>query len=131
MSRQLSVSGVVVFGDLIGWRLGYPTANIQCNDIPAELTDGVYAARIDYNGTQYDGMLVVGDENRRKPGVKKVELHLFDFSGNLYGEKLSATVVKRIRTFRPFHSEKELIAQIAKDCAEGRKILKSASRKRL
>lgn len=123
MNEPLTVSGIVVFGDMIGRRLGYPTANIHYTDIPPELTDGSYAAWITYNGTTYGGMMVIGDENRKRPGTKKVELHLFDFSGNLYGEYLSAVVVKKIRDFRKFSDEKELIAQIAQDCKKGRAVL--------
>ena len=113
-------SGVVVSGDKLGRKLGYPTANLKIS--PAVLPkDGVYAGEVfgDNLGVRL-GAVSVG----RRPtvaGNKRVfEVYIPGFKGNLYGAKLQVSLIKKIRDQKKFDSIEELKRQIAEDV---RKIL--------
>lgn len=102
-------SGVVVRGDGVGRRLGYPTANL---DIPLEETgfpDGVYAALAAIFGKRYPAALLVD----RK--TKKIEVHLLDYAGQeCYGELLTVQPLTRVSDIEPLEGE-ALKAKIAND----------------
>lgn len=118
------ILGRVTEGNRIGRDLGYPTANISVgNDVGT--ADGVYAAVVEYGGQRYGAMANLGI----KPtfpgeGRRVLELHLLDFSGNLYGEHLTAELLEFIRPERKFASPEELRAQIEKDKQTITEILK-------
>ncbi|MFH1235789.1 MAG: riboflavin kinase [Parcubacteria group bacterium] len=122
MSGQIQLSGIVIHGDGLGKTYGYPTANIDCVP-PADLTDGIYAASITLGNDRLRGLVIIGDRNRLHPDDKKVELHILNFTSDLYGKTLSAGLVQKIRPFMTFTTTIELIRQIEKDCREAEKIL--------
>lgn len=123
MKRLYTLEGVVIKGDGLGVKYGYPTANIDCKRIPVALTNGIYAARIFIASKKHHGLLIMGDKNRIHPGQNKIELYVLDFEGNLYGQKLSAEIVEKIRPFKKFGSTRELITQIEEDCQRARLLL--------
>lgn len=111
------ISGEVVHGDKIGRAIGFPTANLQVDDerklLPAA---GVYAVKIALRGKEYAGMLNVGIRPTvSDSGIVRLETHIFGFDGNLYGEKITVSLVRRVRGERKFDGIQELSDQLARD----------------
>lgn len=123
------IRGVVQVGDRRGRELGYPTANVALKDIlhPAY---GVYAswARIVEDGPDAPWMpsaTNIGIRPMFALPQGQVETYIFDFSREIYGKTLRVRPVRRLRGEAKFDSLDALIAQIGKDCAEARDILKT------
>lgn len=118
LGRAFEVPGIVVHGDKRGRTLGFPTANVQQMDgcfIPAT---GVYAVRILVQDVWHNGVCNVGYKPTFKdPNNKQltIEVHIFDFNKNIYGEEVVVGWYKRIRSERKFNGIDELIAQIELD----------------
>lgn len=111
LGRPPEVEGTVVRGDGRGRELGFPTANLE---VPEDLLvppDGVYA------GWALEGRAAVSiGTNPHFDGLeRRVEAHLLDFDGDLYGERLIVEIWSRIREQRRFDSLEELVAAIGKD----------------
>jgi riboflavin kinase/FMN adenylyltransferase len=111
LGRPPEVEGIVVRGDGRGRELGFPTANL---DVPEELLvppDGVYA------GFSYDRLAAVSiGTNPHFDGVeRRVEAHLLDFDGDLYGQRLVVEIWSMIREQRRYDSVEELVAAIGAD----------------
>lgn len=129
LGRPFAVFGEVVHGDGLGARLGFPTANL---DPQHELLppNGVYACWARRGGPEPEPALpaVVNIGVRPTLGASaapgpRVEAHLLDFSGDLYGKVLELEFVQALRAERRFGSLDELCAQIARDAAAARGIL--------
>ena len=116
LGRPPEVEGIVVRGDGRGRELGFPTANL---DVPERLLvppDGVYA------GWARDRRAAVSiGTNPHFDGVeRRVEAHLLDFDGDLYGERLVVELWSRLRGQRRFDSLEELVAAIGDDVEQTR-----------
>lgn len=126
LGRNYSVQGTVIHGNKNGKKIGFATANIHVNDphklIPA---DGVYAVKISYGSKEYSGMLNIGNRPTIKDGGKTIEVHIVDFSKDIYDEKLKIAFVKRIRNEMKFAGMDALKQQLKKDKEEVLEILKS------
>lgn len=117
LGRPYCLAGKVVSGNHIGTTLGFPTANIEpdpCKFVPG---NGAYAIRAIANNQEYYGMLNIGNRptinnNTEQPTI---EAHLFNFSGNLYGQTVSVYFIEKIRNERQFASLDELRAQLYAD----------------
>lgn len=106
-------SGIVSAGQKKATALGYPTANIVCKgDVPS----GIFAGDVVWNDAIYPAALYKED------GKNAIEAHLLDFSGDLYGEKLTFRAIQKIRDVKKFPSQEDLIAAIAADVATIKKI---------
>lgn len=107
--------GVVIRGNGLGHRLGFPTANIAvAADIPVR--DGVYAGEVNFAGTLYRSVVNVGTRPTVGSGGERfAEAHLLDFSDDLYGESVIIFLLEYIRPEQRFASVAELKAQIAED----------------
>ncbi len=90
------VTGTVVHGDRRGRELGYPTANLRL-DPGCDLRHGVYAVRVALDGRRIDGVANFGRRPMFDAGIVLLEVHLFDFSGDLYGRSLDVAVISWIR----------------------------------
>jgi riboflavin kinase/FMN adenylyltransferase len=119
------VSGMVVHGDKRGRELGFPTANIQV-DPNCRLRHGVYAVRVGIGNARYDGVANFGRRPMFDSGVVLLEVFLFDFAGNLYGEKLDVAFIGWIRPEEQFGSLAELIQQMEEDSRIARASLAQA-----
>lgn len=121
------LQGTVEEGYQVGRTLGYPTANLQLTDsfklIPA---NGVYAVRVTVDEAQtYDGMLCIGHRPTLHNGThQSIEVHLFDFTGNLYHHTLRIEFVQYTRSERQFSSLDELRQRMALDEQEIRTLLR-------
>jgi riboflavin kinase/FMN adenylyltransferase len=123
LGRRWAVEGVVALGQKLGRTLGFPTANFTLGEI-VEPRYGVYAVRATTSaGRSYDGVANFG----RRPTVGSpeplLETHLFDFTGDLYGEPLEVAFEDFIREERKFESLEALRDQIALDSIEARRRL--------
>ncbi len=112
-----SISGEVVHGDKIGRTIGFPTANLKVDDerklLPAA---GVYAVKVSWQGKEYRGMLNVGIRPTvSNSGIVRLETHIFGFDGDVYGEKITVSIVQRVRGERKFDTLQELAAQLSRD----------------
>ena len=123
LGRPYSLEGVVVSGEKRGRKLGFPTANIQ-TDYELIPDSGVYAvrARIDY-GLWIDGIANLGYNPTFQGQKFKIEVHLFDFSADIYGCDIEVYFFERIRSERRFSSVKELILQLSLDVQQAKSIL--------
>ncbi|MEW6671763.1 MAG: bifunctional riboflavin kinase/FAD synthetase [Thermodesulfobacteriota bacterium] len=123
LGRDYQIRGVVVPGRNRGGRqLGFPTANIQMEDELCPKT-GIYAVTVDCGGSSYPGVANIGYSPTFDDHQFTIEVHLMDFSGDLYGKRLRVNFIKRLRDEKRFDNLDELSAQIGKDVAEARKIL--------
>jgi riboflavin kinase/FMN adenylyltransferase len=117
-------------GDRRGQQLGFPTANLRPRAAPL-VPDGVYAVRVAWTEQQSGrrsergGVANVGRNPTFGPGRDRtLEPHLFDFDGNLYGERLQVSFIERLRGEMRFASVDALVEQIRKDAARAREVLK-------
>ncbi|MFW6081819.1 MAG: riboflavin kinase, partial [Desulfosalsimonas sp.] len=110
-----------------GRKLGFPTANIRIQDELCPKT-GVYAVMAQTAEGSYKGVANIGYSPTFDDYIFTVEVHLLDFSGNLYGQKIQVNFIERIRDEKKFNSIEELSAQIGKDIDSARKILSGMQR---
>jgi riboflavin kinase/FMN adenylyltransferase len=112
------LAGYIVEGSRIGRKIGFPTANIHPSD-PNKLIpmNGVYAIMAEIKGLLKGGMLNIGFRPTldSAAAVKTIEAHLFDMSGDLYGEKIVIHFLKRIRDEMKFRNLEELKTQLIRD----------------
>ena len=124
LGRPWTIRGVVAHGDARGRTIGFPTANIALGR-HLEPARGVYAVTV----TLPDGRACHGVANiGRRPTVNagpesRLEVNLFDFAGDLYGQELGVALHVFLRPERKFAGLDELRAQIGADAAEARQIL--------
>lgn len=128
LGRAFEVPGIVVHGDKRGRTMGFPTANVQHSEGSFVPSTGVYAVRILVQNEWHDGVCNVGykptfnDPNNKQLSI---EVHIFNFDKNIYGEKVVVGWYHRIRSEQKFNGIQELIAQIEKDKQSAVEFLKS------
>ncbi|MBR2325935.1 MAG: riboflavin kinase [Alistipes sp.] len=108
------VEGVVIGGNRLGRRLGFPTANIDLKDYP-DIAHGVYRSKVWVGDEEYFAMTNVGVRPSVDGSKRLLETHLFGFRGLLYGLKLRVELYEKIRDEKKFSSVEELRKQIASD----------------
>jgi riboflavin kinase/FMN adenylyltransferase len=123
LSRPHRIRGIVTHGAGRGAGLGFPTANLDEIDtlIPA---DGVYAARAFIEGQTrtWPAACHIGPNVTFGEQIRKVEAHLLDFQGDLYGQTIELDILQQIRPSRPFAGLEALLAQIQADVEQTRLI---------
>jgi riboflavin kinase/FMN adenylyltransferase len=123
LGRHYQIRGKVVTGrDRGGKLLGIPTANINLHDELCPKT-GIYAVTVECEGKQHRGVANIGDSPTFEDHEFTVEVHILDFSDNIYGKKIRVNFIKRIRDEKKFSDISELIAQIKLDIAAAYEIL--------
>jgi riboflavin kinase/FMN adenylyltransferase len=117
--------GAVVAGAKRGRALGFPTANIALGT-DCKLRHGIYAVRVERaDGTLHDGVANFGRRPTFDDGPPLLEVWLFDFDGDLYGETLAVSLIDWIRPEAKFESVEALVAEVGRDAAKARQILAS------
>lgn len=111
----MTFKGLVVRGDGIGRQLGFPTANVQVEGAPPP--NGVWAVKVRNLG---NGVCNVGVRPTVGGAKLVVEIHLLDFSGDLYGQELLFETTRKLREERKFPSLDALREQIARDVEAAR-----------
>lgn len=116
LGRNYSISGIIVKGKQLGRTIGFPTANIQVREI-AKLVpaDGVYAVKVYYREEEFGGMLNIGNRPTVDGTFKTIEVNIFNFDREIYGENLKVEFLLKIRNEQKFNGLNELKAQIALD----------------
>jgi len=123
MGRPFRMSGRVIRGRQLGRKLGYPTANIKLAALPSPLM-GVFAIRVCRNDTDWiDGVANLGTRPAVGGEGMLLEAHLFDFEGNLYGERLEVEFVKKLRDETNFEDIDDLVVQMQEDERQARNYL--------
>ncbi|MDQ0482902.1 bifunctional riboflavin kinase/FAD synthetase [Guptibacillus hwajinpoensis] len=126
LGRHYTVKGTVVQGDQRGRTIGFPTANVDLKgDYIVPLT-GVYAVRMKAEDSWMNGVCNIGYKPTfydDKPEHPSLEVHVFDYEGNLYGQEVMVEFHKKIRGEVKFPSVDALIQQINQDSEEARRIL--------
>jgi len=125
LGRPYSVRAVVERGAGRGRTIGVPTINLSSPD-PRKLLppDGVYAVRVEIDGKRYGGMMNQGPRPTFGVHARGIEIHLFDFTGDLYGATVTVEWVRRLRDTQTFASRQALVDQIERDAIAARAILK-------
>lgn len=117
LGYRYAIEGVVVEGQQIGRKIGFPTANLKTNAEKLIPKNGVYAVEINHNAQIYKGLLNIGTRPTVEGNNRTIEVHLLNFDGDLYGEHLTLHIEKRLRDEYKFASLDELKNQIEKDIA--------------
>jgi riboflavin kinase/FMN adenylyltransferase len=123
LGRYYQIRGVVTTGRNRGGRLlGFPTANIILQDELCPKT-GVYAVTVEFGSKTHKGVANIGYSPTFDDHVFSVEVHILDFSENIYDRKIRVNFIQRIRDEKKFSNISELSDQIKKDIVKARKIL--------
>jgi len=117
LSYNYSLEGKVIEGNKLGREIGFPTANIEINDqnkvIPRE---GIYATSVYLGNTKYPGMAYIGKRPTvSSNGEQRIEVHILNFSNEIYGEIIRLEFVKFLREGKTFGSLTELREQLIRD----------------
>jgi riboflavin kinase/FMN adenylyltransferase len=111
LGRPAELDGTVVLGDQRGGTLGYPTANLAVAPELLVPAYGIYAG----SALSHRAAMSIGVNPHYGGDERRIEPHLLDFEGDLYGRRLVVELWQRLRDERAFGSEEELVAQIARD----------------
>lgn len=121
LGRQYSISGHVIHGDKKGRTIGFPTANIPIKRKICAV-NGVFAVTVNrQDGTEYPGVANIGHRPTVGGTRTQLEVHLFNFSQEIYGEILNVTFHKKLRDEKKFDSFEELKNQIEQDSKSAQK----------
>jgi riboflavin kinase/FMN adenylyltransferase len=124
LGRGYRLRGRVGSGQRRGQALGFPTANL-CDIQTVIPGNGVYAVHVEAGGVNGPGAANIGPNPTFGENARKVEVHLIDFHGDLYGRELAVDFKARLRDTRPFNGPAELVEQLRRDVAEARRIAAS------
>jgi riboflavin kinase/FMN adenylyltransferase len=119
------VSGEVIHGDKRGRELGFPTANLKLSP-SCGLKHGIYAVRADIAGTRHDGVASFGRRPMFDDGAPLLEVFLFDFDGDLYGQAIDVAFIGWIRHEQKFESIETLKRHMTVDAIQARDAVKRA-----
>lgn len=114
LGRPYTLIGTVTDGDRRGRDIGFPTANLAVSDqlVPG---DGVYAGRASASDRSYLAAISIGHAPTFAGVDRRVEAHLLDFAGDLYGQSIQLGFERRLREQRTFDSPEELAGQLHRD----------------
>ena len=129
LGRPYTVNAVVAPGEARGRRLGVPTINLGAVP-PQKLLppDGVYAVRVEWRNGRAGGMMNQGGRPTFGDGRRTLEVNLFGFAGDLYGEPVRLEWVERIRDVERFESAEALKEQLRRDRGAAEAILAARPR---
>ena len=121
LTQPYRIRGMVTHGAGRGQTIGFPTANVSAVDtlLPGP---GVYAGIARHAGERYRAAINVGPNPTFGEDLLKVEAHLIDYNGSLYGEPLEVDFIKRLRDIQQFVSPEALISQLRSDVEQARQL---------
>ncbi len=123
LGRPYTLNGVVIQGQQLGRTIGFPTANLQLPPEKFLPRQGVYAGRVLVEDHTLLGVMNIGNRPTVNGTSPSIEVHLLDWSGDLYGKTIKVELEKFLRPEQKFASLEALKAQIAADCATARAFL--------
>jgi riboflavin kinase/FMN adenylyltransferase len=117
--QTIKIVGKVTYGNGLGHKLGFPTANIEPQAPLEGVAEGVWAGYATVGSEDYMAVVNIG----RSPSVVesgrlRVEVHIIGFEGNLYNKELSISLLEHLRPEQKFPSKEALVEQIARDKAQ-------------
>jgi riboflavin kinase/FMN adenylyltransferase len=123
LGRPFVIGGHVVHGQHVGRKLGYPTANIRLGRRVSPVS-GIFAVRVRVGGRWFPGVASLGVRPTLAGGGEPLlEAHLFDFDGDLYGQRIEVEFVAKLRDEEKFADLDALRAQMDRDAAAARRVL--------
>ena len=122
LGREYSIIGRVFHGDKRGRQLGFPTANVLLKRRVSPLS-GVFAVMVNTNMGQFKGVANIGARPTINGVRQQLEVHIFDFDENLYGQCIEVIVKKKLRPVIKFDSLEALTAQIHQDSEQAKQVL--------
>jgi riboflavin kinase/FMN adenylyltransferase len=128
LGRYYTISGEVVHGDGRGKGIGIPTANLQPWSEQLVPANGVYATWTWVKGNRLPSITNIGVRPtfENKPVVPRIEAHLIDYDGDLYGQQICVEFVERVRPEKRFGSIEELLQQVHTDIERAREVFSDA-----
>jgi riboflavin kinase / FMN adenylyltransferase len=123
LGREYTILGTVVRGDNLGKQIGFPTANLSAHSEQFP-PNGVYLAEARINGALHNGVVNLGTRPTVSAGKSEriLEIYLFDFDRDIYGEDIEVRFVRYLRPERKFDSLEELVRQIELDVRQAREL---------
>ncbi len=123
LGRNYSLSGKIVVGAQRGRTLGFPTANLSSFDAAKAIPkNGVYIAKCFFENESRIGIMNIGHRPTFENKTEIVlEVHILNFSGDIYGKPMKVEFIKRLRDERKFDSKESLIIQLEADKREAQK----------
>jgi len=124
LGRPYSLKGTVVEGKKRGAGLGFPTANLKVEENLVIPACGIYSGKVEFEGNTYKSVINIG-KNPTFGDIDhiSIEIHIFDFSKNLYNKKIKVSFIQKLRDEKKFSSVDELVKQIKIDCENAKKSL--------
>ncbi|HEU0163846.1 MAG TPA: bifunctional riboflavin kinase/FAD synthetase [Thermomicrobiales bacterium] len=125
LGHRFAIPGEVIKGAQVGRTIGYPTANVPLPEDLVLPSDGIYAtyAQIGDDPAQRPAMTYIGTRPALNTGSRLIETHLIDFVGDLYGQELTTSFVRRLRPDSDFVSVELLVKQLQDDEVHTREVL--------
>lgn len=124
LGKAYSIRGRVAHGNKLGRTIGFPTANILLNRLVTPI-QGVYAVQVETPLGKFNGIANVGNRPTINGTKPLLEVHIFDFKGDLYGKAIAVNFLHKVRNETKFESFEALKLQIEKDVAEVKSYFKT------
>lgn len=115
LGHPYPLSGKVIKGIGLGKKLGFPTANIEYSPRKLLPRDGVYSCRIEMRDEYYNGMMFIGINHFNPQAIRSMEVNIFDFNDDMYGEELYCYPEVYMRENMKFEETSQLIKQLKID----------------
>ncbi len=122
LGRPYSIIGKVFHGDKRGRQLGFPTANVLLKRCNSPL-NGVFAVKVKINGRSFNGVANIGARPTINGVRQQLEVHVFDFSDNIYGQCIEVVIIKKLRQVMKFDNLAALTTQIKLDSEQAKQVL--------
>lgn len=122
LNQMSSIEGIVVQGKKISRDIGFPTMNLLLDD-DCSFKFGVYAGIMEHEGVVYKGAINIGVTPHFGANKPKLEIYVFDFKKNMYGEQIKVIPLHFLREEMIFKDMEGLIEQIRKDCNKAKDLL--------
>jgi riboflavin kinase/FMN adenylyltransferase len=127
LGRPPTLIGHVVHGDGRGATIGFPTANIALPAAMLRPAHGVYAVTLRCDGVMHHGVANFGTRPTFAGEAARLEVHVLDYQGDLYGKRVEVTLMAYLRGEQKFADVEALKTQIQRDCASAREALRSSA----
>ena len=126
---NIKIIGRVIYGNGLGHRIGFPTANLSAEECDlGSVANGVYASRATVGGVYYPSIVNIGfSPSVVEGGCRRVEVHIIGFDADIYGQTIAVELVEFLRPECKFPSREALVDQIRKDVATATEKLKVES----
>ena len=123
LGRQYSITGKIIQGKQLGRTIGFPTANLEVDKDKLLPRFGVYSVRVNWSGEFRLGVLNIGVRPTVQGESESIEVHILDWSGDIYGETVTVSLEQFIRPELRFDSLADLKTQITEDCQKARQLM--------